>query len=83
MMMFPLDLEQDDNGTFLVTCPLLPEVTTFGESWADAVHQAAEAIEEAVAARVARWENVPIPDSNDLAPRSRRTKPLGFHCSPR
>jgi antitoxin HicB len=68
MMMFPLKLEPDDNGTFLVTCPLLPEVTTFGEDRADAIHHGAEAVEEAVAARVSRWEDVPIPDAKDLAP---------------
>jgi antitoxin HicB len=54
MMLFPLDLERDDNGTFLVTCPILPEVTTFGEDRIAALHRGAEAVEEAIAARVAR-----------------------------
>lgn len=74
MTMFPLQLEEDDNGTFLVTCPLLPEVTTFGENWADAIHHGAEAVEEAIAARVARWEDVPIPDADDLAPAFEKTQ---------
>jgi len=29
--MYPVQLELDDNGTLLVTCPDLPEVTTWGE----------------------------------------------------
>lgn len=53
--------ERDDNDTFLVTCPDLPEVTTFGVNEADARRQAIHAIEEAVAARIARREDVPPP----------------------
>lgn len=30
-MIHPLGLEPDDNGTLLVTCADIPEVTTFGE----------------------------------------------------
>ncbi len=37
---YPIKLTPDDNGTFLVTCPALPEVTTFGEDEADAVLRA-------------------------------------------
>ena len=33
---YPIKLEPDDNGTLLVTCPALPEVTTFGEDEAEA-----------------------------------------------
>ena len=33
---YPIKLEPDDNGTLLVTCPTLPEVTTFGEDKAEA-----------------------------------------------
>jgi antitoxin HicB len=64
MTTFPLDFER----TLLVTCPVLPEVVTFGEDRMDAIRRGAEAIEEAIAARVARWEDVPIPDAEDLAP---------------
>ena len=40
------------NGTLLVTCPALPEVTTFGEDEAEAIEHARDAIEEAIAARM-------------------------------
>ncbi|HJU18433.1 MAG TPA: type II toxin-antitoxin system HicB family antitoxin [Stellaceae bacterium] len=49
--MYTILLEPDDNGTLLVTCPDLPEVTTFGENVEDAMRHAIEAIEEALAAR--------------------------------
>ena len=61
MITFPLRFEPDDNGTLLVTCPLLPEVTTFGEDREEALVRGAEAVEEAVGARMARWEDVPRP----------------------
>ncbi len=59
--MYPVLLEPDDNGTWLVTCPDLPEVTTWGEDEADAFRHAADAIEEALAARMARREAIPEP----------------------
>jgi antitoxin HicB len=56
---FPIVTARDDNGTLLVTCPDLPEMTTFGEDDADAILRAADAIEEAIAARIARREDIP------------------------
>jgi len=54
-------LHSDDDGTLLVTCPDLPEVTSWGESIADAVQHGASAIEEAPAARVADGDPIPPP----------------------
>lgn len=71
-MNYPLTLTKDDNGIFLVTCLVLPEVTTFGETWAEAIRYGAEAVEEALAARISRWEEVPVPDAKALAPAYRR-----------
>jgi len=59
MLGYRIKLEPDDNGTFLITCPALPEVTTFGENESDAIHRAVGAIEEAIAARMADGEDVP------------------------
>jgi antitoxin HicB len=59
MLGYRIKLEPDDNGTLLVSCPALPEVTTFGENEADAIHHAVGAIEEAIAARMAAGEDVP------------------------
>ena len=56
-----LKMEKDDNGTWLVTCPDFPEVTTFGEDKGDAIMRGRDAIEEAIAARIADRQDVPSP----------------------
>lgn len=61
MFAYPVELTQDDNGTLLVTCPDLPEVTTFGEDYADAMARARDAVEEALAARIADRQDIPLP----------------------
>ena len=58
---YALELTPDDNGTFLATCPRLPEVTSFGASADEAIANAGRAIEEALAARIAAKEEVPTP----------------------
>lgn len=67
MLFYPVELTPDDNDTLLATCPLLPEVTTFGTDRSDALRHAAEAIEEAVAARLSRWEDIPAADPAEVA----------------
>jgi antitoxin HicB len=69
---YPILLTPDDNGTLLVTCPDLLEVTTFGEDEADALQRACEAIEEALAARIAHREDILAPSAAD----GRRTAAL-------
>jgi antitoxin HicB len=56
---YRVTLEPDDNGTLLVTCRLLPEVTTFGDDEADALDHARDAIEEALAARITEGQDIP------------------------
>lgn len=60
-MEYPIVLTPDDNGTILVTCPDLPEVTTFGADIDDAMARASDAIEEALAARIAHHRDIPAP----------------------
>lgn len=59
--MYSVTLTPDDNGTVLVTCPDVPEVTTFGEDEDDAIGRAADAIAESLAARIAHREDIPAP----------------------
>ena len=61
MSAYRIELTPDDNQTYLVTCPALPEVTTYGEDEGEAVHNAARAIEEAIAARISDGREVPQP----------------------
>jgi antitoxin HicB len=60
-MLFPIDLVVEDDDAVLATCPLLPEVAVLGETAREARHRAAEAIEDAVAARSAAGREVPRP----------------------
>ena len=60
-MFYSLVLEKDDNDTFLVTCPDLPEVTTFGDTVEEALLMGGRAVEEAVAARLAAFGDIPKP----------------------
>jgi antitoxin HicB len=61
MVGYRVKLKPDDNNTLLVTCPSLPEVTTFGEDPADAMRHGLDAIEEALAARIAHGLEIPAP----------------------
>jgi antitoxin HicB len=67
-MAYRVTLTPDDNGTFLITCDDLPEVTSFGEDREDALQRAGGAICEALAARMAHREDVPNPTLGDGAP---------------
>ena len=69
MLTFPIRITPDDDGTMLVTCDLLPEVTTFGDDEPSILRHARMAIEEALAARMARWQDVfadPAPSDDDV-----------------
>ena len=59
MLGYPIKLTPDDNDTFLVTCPALPEVTTFGTTEGEIQHAATSAIEEAIAGRISYGEALP------------------------
>ena len=66
MLAYPIEMTPDDNDTFLVTCPDLPEVTTFGVNEAECVAMARKAISEAVAARLSAFQDIPEPSDRDL-----------------
>lgn len=59
MTPYRIDLTPDDDGSLLVTCPDLPEVTTFGSDEGDARLHAVDAISEALAARIAMKQPIP------------------------
>lgn len=65
MLAYRIDIAPDDNDTVLVTCPLLPEVTTFGETGEEVLPRAIAAIEEALAGRIARGEDIPVEDPDE------------------
>lgn len=60
---YPLTLTPDDNDTLLVTCPDLPELTSWGEDEADALRHGADALAEAIAGRLVHFEDIPRPSA--------------------
>ena len=62
MLDYRIELTPDDNDTFLVRCPQLPIVLTFGETEEDARRRAVDAIETALASMIDDGEDIPRPD---------------------
>lgn len=66
MWAYPIKLTKDDNGTYLVTSPDFPELTTYGQDKEEARKRAVDAIQEAIAARMADKESIPSPSAGRL-----------------
>ena len=64
MLSYPIELENDD-ATVLATSRDFPELATFGDDRAEALARAADALEEAIAARIHRGLDIPAPSSGD------------------
>jgi antitoxin HicB len=62
---YPVVLTPDDNDTLLVTCPDLPGVTTYGETEADALRWASDAIEEWIAGCLHEFRPIAKPSSGE------------------
>ncbi|MDE2789902.1 MAG: type II toxin-antitoxin system HicB family antitoxin [Paracoccaceae bacterium] len=60
MLHYPVSL-QDDDGTVFVKSRDFPELTTFGDDVDEAIARAADALEEAIAARIAVGQEIPDP----------------------
>jgi antitoxin HicB len=56
---YPVNVERDEAGYFLVTVPDFPEAGTDGETLEEALAEAVDCLAEAVAGRIARTENIP------------------------
>jgi len=63
MLSYRVQLEPDDDGSVLVTCPALPEVTSFGADDADALERVVDAVELALAGRIADGTEIPASDA--------------------
>ena len=64
-MEYPIRLRKDGD-TFLATSPYFPELTTFGGSKNEALRHAADALEEALAARIAARQDIPRPSKHRM-----------------
>jgi len=58
---YPARLTPDDDGGFVVTFPDFPEAITQGEDRNDALAEAADCLDEAVAARIVHGDPIPEP----------------------
>ena len=63
MIAYPVTLTADDNGTFLVTSPDFPELTSFGETMEESLERARGALLEAIEARMHDREPIPQPSA--------------------
>jgi antitoxin HicB len=60
VFVFPSILTPDtEHGGFVVTFPAVPEAITQGNDVPEALHQAADCLEEAIAGRIRRRESIP------------------------
>src|SRR5215217_6274582 len=60
---YPIVLTPAEEGGFVVTFPDLPEAITQGDDAADALAQAADALDEAIAGRIRRGDAIPAPSA--------------------
>ncbi len=56
---YPMDLTEQPEGGYLVTFPDLPEAITQGESKEEAIEEAIDCLEEAIANRIEMKLNIP------------------------
>jgi antitoxin HicB len=61
MNAYPVELTPDDNDTVLVTFPDVPGAITYGDSEAEALEHAVDALETILVAYIADREDIPEP----------------------
>ncbi len=66
---YPVLLTSDPDGGFVVTFLDIPEAITQGEDGHDALTQASDALEEAIAGRIRRGDPIPVASSAPGLPR--------------
>lgn len=60
---YPVSLEPEAAGGFVATFPDVPEAVTQGDTVDEALEEAADALEEAIAGRIRLRESIPDPSS--------------------
>lgn len=61
MLHYPVEVTPDDNGTFLVTCPDIPEMTSVGDDLESALLEAEEGLQTALEFYFDDRRAVPLP----------------------
>lgn len=65
---YPASVVRDEAGFYLVTFPDFPEAATDGGSREEALQEATDALEEAIAGRINRGDPIPRPSSCKTGP---------------
>src|ERR1700732_5148192 len=61
VLQYPAVLAKDENGTWLVTFPDFEDAVTFGETRAEALAQAVDALETVIVSRMKHKRDIPAP----------------------
>ena len=77
---YPARFTPDEGGTYMVRFRDLPEAITSGRDMADAIEQAADCLQEALAGRLVRREAIPKPSKQRHG--ERRT-PVAMYLAPK
>jgi len=77
---YPAQFTPDEDGTYMVRFRDLPEAITSGRDMADAIEQAADCLQEALAGRLVRRD--PIPRPSKLRHGERRI-PVAMYLAPK
>lgn len=59
--LYPVNIEQDEDGRYVVTAPDVPEAITDGASEREALHEMGDALGAALAGYVAEGRDFPVP----------------------
>ena len=77
---YPAQLTPDEGGSFMVRFRDLPEAITSGRNLDDAIEQAADCLQEALAGRLVRRDTIPKPSRQR---RGERLIPVAVYLAPK
>lgn len=77
---YPARFTPENDGAFTVTFRDVPEAITSGSNLADAAEQAADCLQEAIAGRLVRREEIPTPS---MPRRGERLVPVALYLAPK
>ncbi|MBI3693799.1 MAG: type II toxin-antitoxin system HicB family antitoxin [Acidobacteria bacterium] len=77
---FPAKLTREDAGGYTVTFPDLPEAITSGTHLRDALSEAADCLQEAIAGRIVRKDEIPAPSRPR---RGQHMVPVALYLAPK
>jgi antitoxin HicB len=68
VLQYPVELEKDDNDSWLVTFPDFEDAVTFGETREEALAHAVDALETVIISRMKHKLDIPVPTASRSRP---------------